>query len=424
MRTGCGLVDAEIGGRPGSGEACAGKMERLCYWEFDHFLTCPVVGTCLTFSEQQQVLKKAGVSPKKKTPFEIHEVLVASSEDENRVSSKVDHLLVRKYERRTKTLFELELGELMQKWRDQFAAGDYDAVLWAIASRPGLPAKYHREVFGAIHMAMHSSAEAQAQFKRRLASRDQTIRSLQERIKQAKQGRLSLKKERDRLASDIAGLERRLAVEKQERSEQEGSLALIQEQDRSSALQAENDLLRAQSKDLEATNQSKQRRISALQKENALLADQLDQQRELSAQFKEEAEWMLARFSRLNRCDRNCPIYDLCKKRILVVGGITRMESLYRQLIESSGGVFEHHDGYMKNGVKNLEGQLKRSDMIVCPVNYNSHAACSVVKNLSKKHRKPVYMLANSSLNAVSKVIWGQIADEGVKAVSPPGKDA
>jgi hypothetical protein len=91
-----------------------------------------------------------------------------------------------------------------------------------------------------------------------------------------------------------------------------------------------------------------------------------------------------------------------------MVGGITRMESLYRELVEGCGGVFEYHDGYVKKGAKCLEGCLKRADMVICPVNCNSHAACSIVKNLGKKHNKPVHMLSNSSLSAVSQVIWGE----------------
>ena len=82
------------------------------------------------------------------------------------------------------------------------------------------------------------------------------------------------------------------------------------------------------------------------------------------------------------------------------------MESLYRELIEGSGGIFEYHDGHMKNGVKKLEHRLRRADVVVCPVSCNSHAACSMVKNLAKKHNKTVHMLANSSLNAVSHAIW------------------
>jgi hypothetical protein len=97
-----------------------------------------------------------------------------------------------------------------------------------------------------------------------------------------------------------------------------------------------------------------------------------------------------------------------------MVGGITKMESLYRELVESSGGIFDYHDGYMKNGIKNLESRLLRADMVVCPVSCNSHAACSIVKNLAKKHNKTVHMLASSSISAVSRVIQGEEAGAAI----------
>jgi len=73
----------------------------------------------------------------------------------------------------------------------------------------------------------------------------------------------------------------------------------------------------------------------------------------------------------------------------------------------------------MKKGVKKLENSLRRSDMVLCPVNCNSHAACSIVKNLGKKHNKPVYMLTNSSLSAVSQVIKEDINDKSEEAKNP-----
>lgn len=104
-------------------------------------------------------------------------------------------------------------------------------------------------------------------------------------------------------------------------------------------------------------------------------------------------------------CDPNCPSFDLCKKRVLIVGGATRMEALYKELIENNGGIFEYHDGYMKKGSKKLENRMKRADLVLCPLSCNSHAACSVVKNLGKKYNKPVCLMTNFSLNAVAQAI-------------------
>jgi hypothetical protein len=160
-------------------------------------------------------------------------------------------------------------------------------------------------------------------------------------------------------------------------------------------------------KGLLASSEERERQMASIQEKNARLSLEIERQQESSRLMKKEAREILVEIFALKRCDANCPSFDLCKKRILLVGGITRMESLYRELIESSGGIFEYHDGYMKKGVKMLECRLRRADVVVCPVNCNSHAACSIVKNLAKKHNKTLHLLPNSSLSAVSQALCG-----------------
>ncbi|MBW1740471.1 MAG: DUF2325 domain-containing protein [Deltaproteobacteria bacterium] len=116
---------------------------------------------------------------------------------------------------------------------------------------------------------------------------------------------------------------------------------------------------------------------------------------------------MMDRMSSLNQCDEQCPAFDLCAKRILIVGGITKLQAYYRKLIEEKGGVFEYHDGYMNGGKRGLETRVKRSDIILCPVNCNSHNACLSVKRLCRKHNKPVQMLSSASLSAISQALIG-----------------
>lgn len=104
-------------------------------------------------------------------------------------------------------------------------------------------------------------------------------------------------------------------------------------------------------------------------------------------------------------CDPKCPSYDLCKKRVLIVGGIERMEKAYRKLVEERGGIFEYHAGHMKSGGKGLENSVQRADLVLCPVNCNSHGACLKVKSLGKKFKKPVHMLSNFSLSTVARTM-------------------
>jgi hypothetical protein len=98
----------------------------------------------------------------------------------------------------------------------------------------------------------------------------------------------------------------------------------------------------------------------------------------------------------------DCPLFDLCGKRILIVGGITKIKTFYRRAIEKKGAVFEYHDGWGKHG---LEGLVRRSDMVLCPVNCNSHNACLSVKKLCKKYCKRVQMLPSSSSSAISQAL-------------------
>ena len=75
-------------------------------------------------------------------------------------------------------------------------------------------------------------------------------------------------------------------------------------------------------------------------------------------------------------------------------------------MIEEKGGIFEYHDGYMNGGSNGLENKIRRADVVLCPVNCNSHNACSMVKRFSKKYEKPVNMLANSSLSSISQSLF------------------
>ena len=86
------------------------------------------------------------------------------------------------------------------------------------------------------------------------------------------------------------------------------------------------------------------------------------------------------------------------------------MEGLYRNLIEERGGVFEYHDGRLHGGLRELDNQVRRADVVLCPVDFNSHGASSAVKRLGKKYQKPVRMLPNSSLSTISRMLSAIIA--------------
>ncbi|SHK62794.1 DUF2325 domain-containing protein [Desulforamulus aeronauticus] len=104
-------------------------------------------------------------------------------------------------------------------------------------------------------------------------------------------------------------------------------------------------------------------------------------------------------------CDQSCCNYELCNKKILIVGGISKFKSFYRDLIEEKGGKFDYLDGYMKGGERVLDIKIRRCDLVLCPVDCNSHNACLSVKKLCKKHGKPFKMLTSSSVSGITQAI-------------------
>ncbi|MEA3279906.1 MAG: DUF2325 domain-containing protein [Thermodesulfobacteriota bacterium] len=170
-------------------------------------------------------------------------------------------------------------------------------------------------------------------------------------------------------------------------------------------LEAENRKLHAELKKVSGKIRGYKERLYALRDQNKQLLLELNSQREMNERLKKETEDIAIQFSTLNKCDETCPSFDLCQKRILIVGGIVKIKDRYKKLIEKNGGKFDYHDGYVKGGTKGLKNQIRRADMVLCPVNCNSHNACLVTKKLGKKYSRPVHMLAGSGLSAISQAI-------------------
>jgi len=101
-----------------------------------------------------------------------------------------------------------------------------------------------------------------------------------------------------------------------------------------------------------------------------------------------------------------CPRYELCAKRVFMIGGITKMKSFYKDIVENAGGTFDYHDGYMKNSNINLEAKVKRCDVVLCPTNCNSHNACLRVKKLCNRYNRNLKIISSSSLSAVTQALF------------------
>jgi hypothetical protein len=374
-------------------------------WMIHDFLRCPVIGTCLSLEEQKRILKKTGHSIKNRTGHEIHGIFVQSLSNKNKLSKRIDTYLQKKFKYEISEFFDLDRSQFLDAWETHFRKGEIAGLLWVAATRIDLGEEDIALIFGEIHMQMHLNAEHNFKLRRRLFSQEEENRKLIQRLKNSTRIRKKLQKKNDKLERDHKELRRRNAFLENENLSLEKELSILHGNTGTLDVEAENQELRDEMGSLREEIVDYEQRLEGLRNQNNKLLSKLENQREMNEGMKKEMEEIFTQISAMTRCDKTCPSFDLCRKRILIVGGINRMESLYRQLIEENGGIFEYHHGHVKGGKKALENQIKRADFVLCPVNINSHNACSVVKKMGKKHRKSVQMLAGSGLGVISQAL-------------------
>ena len=394
------------------------SSQRLKLWEIDLCFRCPVIGACLSPAEQLSLLKKTGSFSEDATPYEIHEALVSIAGNESSLSRRIDTLLQRKYAQELSRHLALAPDTFVEQFRASLPSGQMAGALWAAAVRHDLDMDQKREIFGELHMAMHTFQRERAQFERRLEHAENEVETLRLDLKQAKTERRMIQKETDICRQGMMTLQNSLTSAEYDRTRLQRELDNRRQQDTDINMAAEElRSMKAMFADIQRQLDEALQYTTALEEENSDLRCELEQIQNPDCRFPQfysepdavqEFHDTDAALPPCRECDECCPVSDLCQKRILIVGGIERMESRYRKLIEGGGGIMEYHDGHVNRGSRDLECRLKRADMVLCPINCNSHAACLIIKKLGKKYSKPVCMLANFSLSAVSRAIWNE----------------
>lgn len=394
----------------GSGgiDAVAYAPQRKKIWEMDQVFRCPVVGMCLSVKEQRLLCRKVGAGVQVKSDFGIHEMIVATMTGENPLSRKLENMLAKKYEASCSIYLDMAEADFLDCWHRALESGDYGGLLWAAAVRP-LSNTALVDVFGSLHMAMHEHAKMYCDLKKAREAAEEKYLQLKGGVRENEKQRRMLHSENEQLRESLARTREQLEELRHERDDAVSRIAAAPEEKSGSAqirmdeMQEEIAALKKQveEKDLELLQLTGQ--FLDLEEERDSLREEVEAHRAVAAAMREAVPE--AEAPEGCSCSPDCPSYDLCKKRILIVGGIERMESAYRKLVEERGGILEYHAGHMKSGGRALENSVQRADLVLCPVNCNSHGACLMVKNLGKKYKKPVHMLPNFSLSTLARTV-------------------
>jgi hypothetical protein len=383
------------------------RLERKPLWDIPDHLRCPVTGNCLSLSEQKRILRKTRKRIKGLSDHDIHVFFVQGSRSETPFSRRVHRDLDRKYQREVAELGTCSETEFLPLWRRGLKNGEIEGLLWVAATNPNLPGNVVDQVFADTHMLMHAQGNAvrhELQRVERLSAKNkrlsQELRAMRKSARKTKTALRASKTARSEMERRVQAMETELkrARERLSRDKQAQQLAAARE---------ENEELRAQLGRWERRYKAQGRALDRAKTDEERLETKLASQTDVNQSLRAEMDRLLQEMLRDEEKCESCPAHDLCDRRVLLVGGITKLRAFYRDIVRDMGGEFKYHDGRTGGGVRRLESLVGWADVVLCPVDVNSHGACLSVKRTCKKLEKPYHMLESSGVSNVSRTLAG-----------------
>jgi len=379
------------------------KLRKI--WEINPQLKCPLVGACCTLEEHRRLLKKCGVAIKGMNNHDLHSHVMMSMEGKNHISLKVDRYLKHKYSKSLNTFVEMEEKAFMKAWYSHFESGEMAGIFYVAAVRTDLSDNALLAIFGQVHMLGHANL-AEVMFSRRKCKQLTAIAEKTAKVlNRHKRRNKNLQKKIDHLSDQLKVLQNFFAnpvCPEINKPAQKCSSC--------QCFKSENRELQQHLLELESLYNREQTAYQIIKQEKQRIKIDYAKLKSANEQLADELKDMINYFASQIICPEPCnkeqsPQFQLCTRRVLIVGGITKMKHFYRELVEASGGVLVYHDGYLHAGKQGLKECVKRCDMVICPVNCNSHGACKTVKTVCKNLKKPLKMLPRASLSTISNAL-------------------
>lgn len=99
---------------------------------------------------------------------------------------------------------------------------------------------------------------------------------------------------------------------------------------------------------------------------------------------------------------QDCPLKGM---RVAIIGGVERMESIYRDVVSQLGGKLSYHGGHTRNGCGKLKKLVSNADMAVFLTSVNSHSALATVKDACKKSGTPLAAIREKGAGSLEKAL-------------------
>ena len=100
-----------------------------------------------------------------------------------------------------------------------------------------------------------------------------------------------------------------------------------------------------------------------------------------------------------------CEACPLRGRKVMIIGGLDRLEPGYRETVGRLGGECEFHTGKLRNGHRRLKQKVAKADLVVFITSINSHAALNAVKTECKRCDKPFCALRQTGCCSLEKTL-------------------
>jgi Uncharacterized protein conserved in bacteria (DUF2325) len=376
--------------RKNSGETppIGSTKRRLKLWEMTGGMQCSIIGTCLSHADLMALAKRNRVDvPDDIAEYEVHGFFVGEASRDGPIARAISKALDQRFEGAIRIAHRCTCAHALGAyWREQRDIGRVAAAYWAVLTAPALSHELRAVVFGEVHMLSHLQGHAARSAQSKVSDLDARVHDLEER----------LARETQRHAAALAERDEEIAQLRQRRCEA-----------------VSRDMLRPieipprRTRD-DRQNRHRQRALAATRERARTAESQI-------AVLRERLQRLELLLAHTPATPAGCPAADTLatvieadKRRVLYVGGRqSAMEKLH-DIARRANAELLHHDGGLEQATARIDALVAGCDVVFCPIDCVSHAACQRAKALCRRHNKPFVPLRSSGASTFARAL-GQI---------------
>jgi hypothetical protein len=343
-----------------------------------------VIGASLSRTELRRLAEQADIGGSDLPDYTLHAVLVGLCARSTGAAELVGDFLDELHAAAIQRLASLDGADaVVGHWRESLADGNAADLLWAVLTHDALNDDERQLIYGEFHMLAHDAVRQAPTGRQRLLAAEKENARLREEAASLRQEAASAQRDRDQrigaMATRIAELEQRALAAVQD-------TAVLDAARQASEL---NQILRERHRAMEQRLAVLEARNAELQRRNDLL-----ESRPADASVDPVA---------LAESAPVCPGVRLAGRRVLCIGGLTRLTDRYRQLVEAGGGRFYHHDGGQEESMHRIDAMVANVDVVVCQAGCVSHNAYWLLKDACKRHGLPCVYLKSAGITSFAR---------------------